>query len=116
MSTSKAGSFPYCPYSQEPSFVGNTGNVGNSQRRRGLWTFPHIKELGNKGNTHLFLNKREPYYPTAWLFLFPTKMTGEQVPALDSPDYVAVPTVPPFPTFLKPVAHGHSNTAVWGEP
>jgi len=43
------------PTSQEPSFVGNTGNSGNSQCFRGLGAFPLIEMLGNRGNTHLFL-------------------------------------------------------------
>jgi hypothetical protein len=46
------------PTSQEPSFVGNAGNSGNSQCFRGLGAFPLIEMLGNRGNTHLFFNKR----------------------------------------------------------
>ena len=40
-----------------------------------------------------------------WLLLFPQKNTGVQVPPLKPPETLAVPTVPPFPRFLKSVTH-----------
>jgi len=40
-----------------------------------------------------------------WLLLFPLKNTGVQVPPLKPPETLAVPTVPPFPRFLKSVTH-----------
>ncbi len=54
------------PTSQEPSFVGNAGNSGNSQCFRGFRPFPLIEMLGNRGNTHLFFNKR-PCLGLVWL-------------------------------------------------
>jgi len=57
---------PQWPTSQEPSFVGNAGNSGNSQCFRGFGAFPLIEMLGNRGNTHLFFYKRPCFYPAIW--------------------------------------------------
>ncbi|MDR6915398.1 hypothetical protein J2X66_002263 [Pseudomonas sp. 3296] len=54
---------PQWPTSQEPSFVGNSGN---SQCFRGFGAFPLIEMLGNRGNTHLFFYKRPCFYPAIW--------------------------------------------------
>ncbi|CAI8858405.1 hypothetical protein EMIT0P43_20401 [Pseudomonas jessenii] len=47
----------------------------------------------------------QPIFPPIWLLLFPKKNTGVQVPPLKPLETLAVPTVPPFPRFLKPVTH-----------
>lgn len=57
---------PQWPTSQEPSFVGNAGNSGNSQCFRGLGAFPLIEMWGNRGNTHLFFYKGPRLGPAIW--------------------------------------------------
>ena len=63
---------PQWPTSQEPSFVGNAGNSGNSQCFRGLGAFPLIEMLGNRGNTHLLFYKRPCLCPAIWWEVFGT--------------------------------------------
>lgn len=81
-------------------FSGEQGERGNSQQIGGLWPFPPIECLGNRGNTNLFLNISERLYQNVWLSLFPNIFDGERVPPLEGPETLAVPTVPPFPRFF----------------
>ena len=48
--------------------------------------------------------------PVIWLLLFPQKNTGVQIPPLKPLETLAVPTVPPFPRFLKSVTHWMTNS------
>ena len=44
------------PTSQEPSFVGNAGNSGNSQCFRGCGALPPYRDVGEQGeHTPVFL-------------------------------------------------------------
>lgn len=81
-------------------FSGEHGERGNSQQIRGVWPFPSIECLGNRGNTNLFLNIGESLAQNVWLSLFPIISRGERVPPLGAPETLAVPTVPPFPRFF----------------
>lgn len=54
----------------------------------------------------MFLNIRPCAFPDIWLSLFPTFLGGEQVPPLEAPETLAVPTVPPFPRFFFTDTYG----------
>lgn len=93
-------------------FLGERGERGNSQQRRGFETLPINKRLGNRGNTNTFLNIRLDTSSNHWLLLFPRKTDGEHVPTLQGPETLSVPTVPPFPRFLFTGTFGHSCKSV----
>lgn len=65
-------------YSQEPEIVGNSGNSGNDQQKRGLQPFPPYKKVRTSGNTNKYLNIGMRNHNAFWLYQFPQKNEWEQ--------------------------------------
>lgn len=99
-----------CPYSQEPRFGGNSGNIGNSQQGRGLQPFPPNKKSGNKWeHTIVFQYKRAARLPCL-VITVPTKngvgTNWEQKNILGGREFTeAFPPFPLFPHFLNSQEH-----------